>query len=131
MPISSANALAVAKSTTRLDVKSVCQVGGHRQGGRHGVVRHPRQGHKLCGGVCSPRSKLKAALDRGTLRSLQELPGRPQLCPLPPTLPPQPTLLPTSSLFTFSFAYRSISFSHCFTLLKLSWSVTSNTTMMP
>jgi len=34
-------------------------------------------------------------------------------------------LLPTSSLHTESFAYLSISFNHCFTLLKLSISVTS------
>lgn len=37
-------------------------------------------------------------------------------------------LFPTRSLFTFSLAYRSISFNHCLTLLKLSWSVTSQTT---
>nr|AFK43791.1 unknown [Lotus japonicus] len=34
-------------------------------------------------------------------------------------------LLPTKSLLTLSLAYRSISLSHCFTLLKLSSSVTS------
>ncbi len=34
-------------------------------------------------------------------------------------------LLPTSSLLTPSVAYRSISCSHCFTLLKESMSVTS------
>ena len=40
-------------------------------------------------------------------------------------------LLPTSSLFTPSEAYLSISCSHCFTLLNDSLSVTSYTTMMP
>lgn len=39
-------------------------------------------------------------------------------------------LFPTKSLFTLGLAYRSISFSHCFTLLKLSCSVTSYTTWM-
>jgi hypothetical protein len=34
-------------------------------------------------------------------------------------------------LLTPSVAYRSISWSHCFTLLKLSMSVTSYTTQMP
>ncbi len=39
MPISSANALAVAKSTTRLDVKSVCQAGRRGPGVRHVIGR--------------------------------------------------------------------------------------------
>lgn len=40
-------------------------------------------------------------------------------------------LLPTSNLFTFSQAYRSISSNHCFTLLNDSWSVQSYTTIIP
>lgn len=40
-------------------------------------------------------------------------------------------LFPTSSLFTPSVAYRSISCSHCLTLLNESMSVTSYTTQMP
>ena len=43
-------------------------------------------------------------------------------------LPVRSDLLPTRSLFTPSEAYRSISWSHCFTLVKLSdhWGMSTN-----
>lgn len=93
-------------------------VGGYRSRGIGG---------RLVGDRGTWALRRKSACDRG--RPGYEIPGADQLtlATLYSTtfLSDISLLLPTSSLLTPSVAYRSISWSHCLTLLNESMSVTS------
>ena len=119
-------------AATTLLLNLLAAEGNTRLGGRcsTGLVLHPSldlTGHGKK--ACSTFVEVFAEVSKNSIPSpsANSLP-----CSVDTTrLPSRSHLLPTRSLFTFSHAYRSISWSHCFTLLKDSLSVTSYTTIIP